>query len=115
MSKVVRFHQTGGPEVLQIDDLPPTEPGQGEVRLKVQALGLNRAECMFRSGMYLETPALPSRLGYEAAGTVQALLGGVPRVGSLAGYRVKQPFKWPVCGNDERQQLADSVSSRRRP
>ena len=86
MSKVVRFHRTGGPEVLRIDDLPPTEPGHGEVRLKVQALGLNRAECMFRSGMYLETPALPSRLGYEAAGTVEAVGPGV--IGIKAGERV---------------------------
>ncbi|MBK6973362.1 MAG: zinc-dependent alcohol dehydrogenase family protein [Sterolibacteriaceae bacterium] len=101
MSKVVRFHQTGGPEVLQIDDLPPSEPGQGEVRLTVQALGLNRAECMFRAGMYLETPVLPSRLGYEAAGIVAAVGPGV--TGLKVGERVStipafQPSKYGVYG-----------------
>jgi len=73
MPKVVRFHETGGPEVLKIEDLPLVEPGQGEIRLKVEAIGLNRAEIMFRKGQYLETPQLPSRLGYEAAGVVDAV------------------------------------------
>ncbi len=73
MPKIVRFHQTGGPEVLQIEDLPLTNPGLGEVRLKVEAIGLNRAEIMFRKGQYLETPQLPSRLGYEAAGIIDAI------------------------------------------
>jgi len=86
MGRVVRFHRTGGPEVLQLDDLPPGAPGQGEVRLKVQALGLNRAECMFRSGMYLEAAAFPSRLGYEAAGVVDAVGPGV--TGLKVGDRV---------------------------
>ncbi|MCA9481642.1 MAG: hypothetical protein KC545_14965, partial [Nitrospira sp.] len=54
MAKVVRFHQTGGPEVLRVEEVPVGEPGKGEVRLKVEAIGLNRAECMFRSGQYLE-------------------------------------------------------------
>jgi NADPH:quinone reductase-like Zn-dependent oxidoreductase len=43
-AKVVRFHQVGGSEVLQIEDLPIAEPGSNEVRLKVEAIGLNRAE-----------------------------------------------------------------------
>ena len=73
MPKIVRFHETGGPEVLQLEELPPSEPGQGEVRLKVEAIGLNRAEIMFRKGQYLETPQLPSRIGYEAAGLIDAV------------------------------------------
>ena len=77
MARIVRFHQTGGPEVLKIEnaDIPP--PGPGEVRIAVKALGLNRAESMFRSGHYLEQPRFPARLGYEAAGTVEALGEGV--------------------------------------
>ena len=43
MPKIVRFHETGGADVLQIEDLPLEEPGEGEVRLKVEAIGLNRA------------------------------------------------------------------------
>lgn len=77
MPKAVRFHQTGGPEVLRVEELPVVEPGAREVRLNVEAVGLNRAECMFRSGMYLEVPSLPSRLGYEAAGTIDAVGPGV--------------------------------------
>ncbi|MGQ0442347.1 MAG: zinc-dependent alcohol dehydrogenase family protein [Methylophilaceae bacterium] len=77
MSRIVRFHQTGGPEVLQIADEQVAAPSKGEVQIKVQAIGLNRAEVMFRNGQYLETPQLPARLGYEAAGTVAAVGEGV--------------------------------------
>jgi NADPH:quinone reductase-like Zn-dependent oxidoreductase len=73
MPKIVRFHETGGAEVLKLDDLPLTTPGKREVRLKVEAIGLNRAEIMFRKGQYLEAPQLPSRLGYEAAGIIDAV------------------------------------------
>ena len=73
MPKIVRFHETGGPEVLQLEDLPLAEPAKGEIRLKVEAIGLNRAEIMFRKGQYLEAPQLPSRLGYEAAGIIDAV------------------------------------------
>jgi NADPH:quinone reductase-like Zn-dependent oxidoreductase len=72
-AKIVRFHSTGGPEVLKIEELPIPEPGKGEVRLRVKAIGLNRAEAMFRRGQYLEEPVLPSKLGYEAAGVVEAV------------------------------------------
>ncbi len=73
MPRIVRFYETGDAGVLRIEDQPLSEPGEGEVRIKVEAIGLNRAEVMFRQGMYLEAPAFPSRLGYEAAGTVDAL------------------------------------------
>jgi len=73
MPKTVRFYETGGPEVLKIEEAPLVEPGVGEVRLKVEAIGLNRAEVMFRQGHYLENPVFPSRLGYEAAGVVDAI------------------------------------------
>jgi NADPH:quinone reductase len=77
MARVVRFHRTGGPEVLQIDNLDVPAPAKGEVRIDVKALGLNRAESMFRLGAYLENPTLPSRLGYEAAGIVESVGPGV--------------------------------------
>jgi NADPH:quinone reductase-like Zn-dependent oxidoreductase len=78
-AKVVRFHTLGGPEVLKIQDEPIPEPGKGEVRLNVKAIGLNRAESMFRRGHYLESPVLPSKLGYEAAGVVAAVGPDVDR------------------------------------
>jgi len=73
MPRIVRFHSLGGPEVLKIEELPSREPGAGEVRLRVQAIGLNRAESMFFHGQYLEDPKLPARLGYEASGVVDAV------------------------------------------
>jgi NADPH:quinone reductase-like Zn-dependent oxidoreductase len=72
-AKVVRFHTLGGPEVLKIQEEAIPEPGMGEVRLNVKAIGLNRAEVMFRRGEYLESAVLPSKLGYEAAGVVAAV------------------------------------------
>ena len=77
MPRVVRFHETGGADVLKVEDLPLIEPGEGEVRLKVEAIGLNRAEVMFRRGQYLQNPELPSRLGYEAAGIIDAVGPGI--------------------------------------
>lgn len=77
MSRIIRFNQTGGPEVLQIDEVEVPAPQAGEVRIAVKALGLNRAESMFRLGQYLEEPRFPARLGYEAAGTVEAIGSGV--------------------------------------
>ncbi len=73
MPKVVRFHETGGPEVLRLEEVPTPQPGKGEVRLKVQAIGLNRAESMFYHGQYIYQPNFPSGLGYEAAGVVEAV------------------------------------------
>lgn len=72
-AKVVRFHEIGDASVLKIEELPIVEPGEHELCIKVEAIGLNRAEVMFRNGAYLETPQLPSRLGYEAAGVVDAV------------------------------------------
>lgn len=86
MPKIVRFYETGPPEALKVEEAPLAEPGKGEVRLKVEAIGLNRAEVMFRRGQYLEAPELPSRLGYEAAGIVDSVGPGVS--GIKAGDRV---------------------------
>jgi NADPH:quinone reductase-like Zn-dependent oxidoreductase len=86
MPRIVRFHETGEAEVLRLEDLPLAVPAEGEVRLKVEAIGLNRAEVVFRRGLYLESPRLPSRIGYEAAGTVDAVGPGVR--GVRVGERV---------------------------
>jgi len=86
MPRIVRFHEVGGPEVLKIEDLPNPRPGKGEVRVKVDAIGLNRAEVMFRSGQYLEQPIFPSGLGYEASGTVDEI--GPEVTGLQPGDRV---------------------------
>jgi NADPH:quinone reductase-like Zn-dependent oxidoreductase len=77
MARVVRFHEVGGPEVLKIQQVDVPPPGNGEVQIAVKALGLNRAESMFRRDEYVERPKLPARVGYEAAGTVAAIGEGV--------------------------------------
>lgn len=71
--KIVRFHETGGAEVLKLEKEPLPEPLKGEVRLRVHAIGLNRAEVMFRTGKYLVQPHFPSKIGYEASGIVEAV------------------------------------------
>ncbi|HEY9679720.1 MAG TPA: zinc-dependent alcohol dehydrogenase family protein [Drouetiella sp.] len=74
MPRVVRFHKFGGPEVLKIEDVEVGAPGDDEVKIKVQAIGLNRAEIVFREGKYLERDVdFPSKIGYEAAGIVEAI------------------------------------------
>ena len=93
MARVARFHSFGGPEVMQIEDVEPGEPGPGEVRIRVGAIGLNRVETMVRSGHYGEV-ALPSKLGYEAAGVIEALGAGV--TGWAVGDRVATLFGLPM-------------------
>ena len=73
MARVVHFHQKGGPEVLRIEEVEVAPPGPDEVQIRVKAIGINRAESMFRSGPYVEDPVFPARLGYEAAGVVNAV------------------------------------------
>ncbi|MEU5427519.1 zinc-dependent alcohol dehydrogenase family protein [Streptomyces olivoreticuli] len=73
-TKAVLFHELGGPEVLKVEEVPLAEPGPGEVLVRVEAIGLNRAEALFRAGTYYYQPTLPgSRLGYEASGVVEAV------------------------------------------
>jgi NADPH:quinone reductase-like Zn-dependent oxidoreductase len=54
MPTIVRFHQLGGPETLRFEETLPQQPGKGEVRLRVQAAGLNRAESLYYRGLYME-------------------------------------------------------------
>lgn len=81
MAKVVRVHELGGPEKLIIEDIEVGDPGPGEVRIKVQAVGLNRSESMFRAGRYPTKPQLPTLIGYEASGIIEALGEGVEGFG----------------------------------
>ncbi|RKN37002.1 zinc-dependent alcohol dehydrogenase family protein [Streptomyces hoynatensis] len=81
MTTAVLFHELGGPEVLRLEEVDPGEPGPGEVRLRVEAIGLNRAEALFRSGRYIEpVRRFPARLGTEAAGVIEAVGAGVSRL-----------------------------------
>jgi NADPH2:quinone reductase len=86
MVKVVRFSQTGGPEVLQSAIVAVGEPGSGEVRIRQTAIGVNFIDTYYRSGLY--PLPLPSGLGSEAAGIVEAVGSGVMhvRVGDRVAY-----------------------------
>ncbi len=72
MVRIVRFHRTGGPDVLQIDECPSPTPGPNEVVIKIRAFGINRAECMLRNGSYVVQPTMPCRIGFEGTGTIEA-------------------------------------------
>ena len=75
MPHAIRFHKTGGPEVLQWEDVPLAEPGAGEVRVANKAVGLNYIDTYHRTGLY--PVPLPSGIGLEAAGVVEAVGQGV--------------------------------------
>jgi NADPH:quinone reductase len=96
MSKVVKFYEFGSPEVLKVEEETLRQPQAGEVRIKVQALGLNRAEVMYRTNAYTEQAAFPSRIGYEAAGVIDAVGVGVTdlqvgdRVSTIPGFSLNQ-------------------------
>jgi NADPH:quinone reductase len=72
-TRVVRFYVPGDASVLKIGTIPLPKPAAGEVRLRVEMIGLNRAEIMFRNNAYRYAPNSPSTLGYEAAGFIDAL------------------------------------------
>ncbi|MGW7380540.1 zinc-dependent alcohol dehydrogenase family protein [Streptomyces sp. NPDC054794] len=77
-ARAVLFHELGGPDVLTVEEVELAVPGPGEVLVRVEAVGLNRAEALFRSGGYYYQPTLPgSRNGYEAAGEVEEVGEGV--------------------------------------
>jgi NADPH:quinone reductase-like Zn-dependent oxidoreductase len=58
--KLIRFHQTGGPNVLTIDEVPLPEPGENEVVVRVRAMGLSRIDVLWREGGYVEDPGFSS-------------------------------------------------------
>jgi NADPH2:quinone reductase len=78
MATAIRMHRTGGPEVLQTEQVEVGEPGPGQVRLRQAAVGLNYADTYFRNGTY--PMPLPAGMGVEAAGVVEAIGEGVTNV-----------------------------------
>jgi NADPH:quinone reductase-like Zn-dependent oxidoreductase len=101
MARIVRFHEHGGPEVLRIENMDVARPGRGEIQIRVKALGLNRAEASLRRGSYIETPTLPSGLGLEAAGLIEAIGEGVEGFAPGDAVSVVPPLsmvRWPAYG-----------------
>lgn len=80
-NRVVRLHGVGGPEVLRLESVEPEAPRQGEVRLRVRAIGLNNSEAQYRRGEYpMRDTTFPTRIGRECCGIVEALGDGVDAV-----------------------------------
>jgi NADPH:quinone reductase-like Zn-dependent oxidoreductase len=86
MAKAIRFHETGGPEVLKWEEVSVGEPGPGQIRIQNTAVGLNYIDTYHRSGLY--PVALPSGIGMEGAGRVTAVGSDVThiKVGDRVGY-----------------------------
>jgi NADPH:quinone reductase len=86
MSKAIRFHQTGGPEVLELETVEVGDPGPGQARVRHTYIAVNFIDIYFRTGRY--PLALPNGLGSDAVGVVEAVGPGVTdiRVGDRVGY-----------------------------
>lgn len=102
MTKAIRIHQTGGPEVLQWEDISVGEPGPGQVKLEQSACGLNYIDVYGRSGMY-PVGDLPAVIGMEGVGSVAAIGAGVE--GLATGDRVAYPMN---LGSYAEQRLIDA-------
>ncbi len=85
-AKAIRFHATGGPEVLKLEEVDVPAPGPGEVTLRNHAIGLNFIDIYFRTGLY--PTSLPSGIGFEGAGVIEAVGRDVRdfRVGDRVAY-----------------------------
>ncbi|HXZ53677.1 MAG TPA: quinone oxidoreductase [Burkholderiales bacterium] len=105
MSKAIRFHKTGGPEVLQLDEVPVGEPGPGQVRVRHTAIGVNFLDTYQRSGLY--PIQLPSGAGNEGAGVVEAVGQGVTQL--KAGDRVAYTGGAPGAYSQTRLYPADRL------
>jgi NADPH:quinone reductase len=113
MTKAIRIHINGGPEVMKWEDVPTPEPGPGEALIKQHAVGLNYIDVYFRTGLY-KAPNMPLIIGQEGAGTVTAVGPGVSVVkpgdrvayaGPIGGYATDR-----VLPADRLVKLPDPIS-----
>ncbi|HET6923281.1 MAG TPA: quinone oxidoreductase [Anaeromyxobacteraceae bacterium] len=115
MPKAIRFHQTGGPEVLRLEEVAGGEPGEGQVRVRHAAIGVNFIDTYHRTGLY--PLPLPSGLGVEGAGVVEAVGKGVAHVkeGDRVAYAGGAPGGYSqarVMAADRLVRLPDGVADR---
>ena len=113
MTKAIRIHANGGPEVLLWEDVPMPQPGPNEALIKHEAIGLNFIDVYFRSGLY-KAPNMPLVIGQEGAGTVLECGANVTNVtqgdrvayaGALGGYATER-----VIPADRLVKLPESIS-----
>ncbi len=115
MTKAIRVHAYGGPEVMKWEDVPTPEPGPGEVAIKQDAVGMNYIDVYFRTGLY-KAPSIPVTIGMEAAGTVTAVGSGVSGIsvgdrvayaGALGAYATER-----VISADKLVKLPDGIDTK---
>ncbi|OYV37267.1 MAG: quinone oxidoreductase [Rhodospirillales bacterium 20-64-7] len=113
MTKAIRIHANGGPEVMVWEDVPTPSPGPGEALIKHEAIGLNFIDVYFRTGLY-KAPTMPLIIGQEGAGVVLAVGPGVTGLaegdrvayaGPLGGYATER-----VIPADRLVKLPDNIS-----
>jgi len=112
MTKAIRIHTNGGPEVMKWEDVPTPEPGPGEALIKQEAAGLNYIDVYFRTGLY-KAPSMPLVIGQEGAGTVVSVGPNVSLVkpgdrvayaGAIGGYATERTIQ-----ADRLVKLPDSI------
>lgn len=108
--KQIWIPRTGDPSVLEVREAPDPEPGPGQVRVRVDASGVNFADLMARMGLYPDAPPLPTVVGYEVAGAIDAVGEGVPAA------RVGEPVvAMTRFGGYATQVVVDAVQAIARP
>src|SRR5262249_58955888 len=113
--KAIRVHEFGGPEVLKLEDVPSPQVREGQVLVRIRAIGVNPADTYIRAGRYAVRPTLPYTPGMDAGGTVDSVGSGVTRVkvgdrvyvaGSLTGVYAELA----LCSQDQVWRLPDNIS-----
>ncbi len=104
--RAVRVHEFGDPDVLQVEEVPPPEPVEGEVLVRVQAAGVNPFEAYVRAGRYTELPALPYTPGCDAAGVRVDTGERVYVTDSLSGTYAE----YALCSAEAVRPLPDALS-----
>ena len=113
--KAIRVHQFGGPEVMNVEDVPDLKPGAGQIVVSVKAIGVNPVEAYVRSGVYVTLPPLPYTPGLDAAGVVESVGDGVTRfkkgdrvyvAGAISGTYAQQA----LCNESQVQPLPENAS-----
>jgi len=107
MTRAIRIHATGAPEAMQFEEVPLGAPAQGEARVRHTAIGVNYIDTYHRSGQYPLT--LPSGLGSEAAGVIEALGPGTEALGLAVGQRVAYCGGAPGSYSEARNLPADRL------
>lgn len=112
-TRVIRFHETGGPEVLRLETVDLPDPGPGEARVRHHAVGVNFIDTYHRSGLY--ALPLPAGLGMEGAGVVEAVGAGVTdvQVGDRVAYAGRPPGAYAEARNlpaDRLVRLPDEIT-----